>query len=270
MINPLGTNPLDRLAQIKEQADLKSQISKLSTELQSASTQDAKAKIGAQLQALAAQSGQSLQSFGVDTGSIFNPKMALIATPAGGTGGLSQSNAVPGRSDADAARDKAVIKDLNNEFGISASGDQKDIWAQKSIQDDKITIYGKDGQVKNGEINKGDIIEVKSDKYGIVKIQAGGDGAINGRDDKILSIGTQVAATGVQNGLNNINAKPAAVNPAQAPQVQQAQQLGKLQMAQNPQLAGLVDQAQNPYQLSDTEIKNLLAAIMQLVNQSSK
>ncbi|HBH17370.1 MAG TPA: hypothetical protein DDX14_00215, partial [Cyanobacteria bacterium UBA9579] len=58
--------------------------------------------------------------------------------------------------------------------------------------------------------------------------------------------------------------QPAATNPIQAPQI------AKLQMAQNPQLAGLVDQAQNPYQLSDTEIKNLLAAIMQLVNQSGK
>ncbi|EKE02125.1 MAG: hypothetical protein ACD_20C00424G0001, partial [uncultured bacterium] len=96
------------------------------------------------------------------------------------------------------------------------------------------------------------------------------------------SVGGQATANGVQTGLNKVNqglapeaqapaanAQPAA-NPAQAPQVQQAQALGKLQVAQNPQLAGLVDQAQNPYQLSDTDIKNLLAAIMQLVNQSGK
>ncbi|HBH17444.1 MAG TPA: hypothetical protein DDX14_00595, partial [Cyanobacteria bacterium UBA9579] len=63
-------------------------------------------------------------------------------------------------------------------------------------------------------------------------------------------------------------AQPAAANQAQAPQLQQAQALGKLQVAQNPQLNSLANQ--NPYQLSDTDIKNLLAAIMQLVNQSGK
>ncbi|EKE02126.1 MAG: hypothetical protein ACD_20C00422G0001 [uncultured bacterium] len=301
MINPLGTNPLDRLAQIKEQADLKSQISKLSTELQSASTQDAKAKIGAQLQALAAQSGQSLQSFGVDTGSIFSPnaKPALMATQtaaapansafatettaAGATNAStpdkidvsayqdfkgigSVENGVAGRSDADMKRDKAVIGDLNTQFGISKSGDQKSEWEKLSLTDSRIKIYdGKTGELKKGSIKKGDIVQVESTKHGLVKFQAGGDGAINGRDDRVLAVGTQTAAQGVNAGLNNINEGLAT---AQVPQVQEAQQLAKLQVAANPQLNNLANQ--NPYQLSDADIKNLLAAIMQLVNQSSR
>ena len=82
MINALGINPFDRLNQVKEQADLKSQVSKLMTQLKSAQTKESKAQISNQLETLAQASGQSLTQLGADTSSIFSQqaKPALVAT----------------------------------------------------------------------------------------------------------------------------------------------------------------------------------------------
>ena len=313
MINALGSNSFDRLEQIKDQAALKSKISQLMTQLELASTKEAKAALADQLQSLAQNSGQTLSQLGFSSpnmGSIFSQqgKMAVVATPTGTTptasvpvgnvtagaagkidvSGLSEfrkdndgvdgdaKNKVAGRSAADSERDWSVISDLRKELGIGSHSYDGE-WIEKAKLGDRVTVYDKDGNLKTdfgtaidersglARFRSGDIIEVKSEKYGIVRIQSGGDGNLNGRDDRIISIGNEVAANGITNGLNNIN--QGLATPAVA-QVTQAQELAKLQVAGNPQLNSLA--SQNPYQLSDADIKNLLAAILQLVNQASK
>lgn len=158
-------------------------------------------------------------------------------------------------------RDKAIIKDLNEELGIELKGGNKKIWAERSKTDDRIKIFDKDGNQKVGEIKNGDILEVKSAKYGTVRIQAGGDGEINGGDDKVLSVGIQSAADSITAGLNQINKYD---NPEKA-------EYGKNNYGavangvKNPIPLGQAAKPLTPGLLfNDDEIRNLLAALMQM------
>ncbi|OGI00801.1 MAG: hypothetical protein A2104_06500 [Candidatus Melainabacteria bacterium GWF2_32_7] len=362
MVNAIGSNPMQDFYKLKDQTDLKSQISKLITQLGSAQTPEAKARISNQIQNLSQSSGQSLSNLGVDTGSIFSPKMALMATPNNAAAPAANANAIvaPAANAAPTANanntketpkegavskkeGEKVVDDLNTEMGIENKGGNLKEWAKAAKEKDEITVKDKNGKEKDGEkIEKGDILEVKSAKHGLVKIEAGGDGEMNGKDDKVLSVGGQAAANGAQNGLNNINqaaganaqdptaqktaatpnAQAGQATPAAAPQktdmqegiakfnqtgqpvwnkaecpackgkgckycsdavppaaqgvqpaaANPAQQTPALDVANTqtkgaPQVNGMVNQAQNPQQLSETEIKNLLAAIMQLANK---
>ncbi len=160
------------------------------------------------------------------------------------------------------AEDKAVIKDLSDEFGIDVkkAGTTKD-WLELAKKDDRVTILDQNGKditaEREGRIKKGDILEVDSQKYGKVKIAVGGDGEINGGDDRVIAMGGKAAANGIFHGLNEINNAPAGYQntPAVA---------GNL-------LAGMINPL-NPAAETETasntlftpeEIKNLLAAIVQ-------
>ncbi|MEW5822544.1 MAG: hypothetical protein AB1782_20290 [Cyanobacteriota bacterium] len=165
------------------------------------------------------------------------------------------------------AYDKQVIADLSSEFGIDVkkSGTTKD-WLEKAKQDQNVRILDKNGKditnERTGRIKQGDILEVNSKKYGLVKISVGGDGEINGRDDKVISVGGQAAANSMANGLNQINNKP-----------QQNYAANKINPIMNPFSLGITDPTQTGLEnantlqtesmFSDDQIKNLIAAILQ-------
>jgi hypothetical protein len=192
------------------------------------------------------QYGKSVQ----DVDGINNPHLT-DPTAAGKAGGKVRGN----------AQDKEVIKDLSSEFGIDVkkSGTTKD-WLEKAKNDERVRILDKNGQditaEREGRIKKGDILEVKSEKHGLVKIAVGGDGEINGGDDKVISMGGKEAAQGIFHGLNEINNLP--------PQANQA-------AAGNPVFAGMINpldstnesetKTQNLF--TEQEIKHMLAAILQ-------
>lgn len=114
-------------------------------------------------------------------------------------------------------QDKAVIRDLSDEFGIDVKkrGTTKD-WLELAKKSDDVRILDKDGKditaEREGRIKQGDILEVNSKKHGKVQIAVGGDGEINGGDDRVISMGGKTAANGIFHGLNEINTVPANTN----------------------------------------------------------
>ncbi|HBH19289.1 MAG TPA: hypothetical protein DDX14_10240, partial [Cyanobacteria bacterium UBA9579] len=133
MINQLGTNPFDRLNQIKEEAQLKSQISQLMIQLKSAQTKEAKVQISNQLQNLAQSSDKSLVQLGGDISSIFaqQAKPALAAT---------NTNAV-NATNADQTAAPATNTAVAAEEGASA-------FEQKAQQDNVTALKGLDAGAK--------------------------------------------------------------------------------------------------------------------------
>jgi hypothetical protein len=166
--------------------------------------------------------------------------------------------------------DKEVIADLSDEFGIDVKkrGTTKD-WLQKAKQDENVRVLDKSGKdvtnEREGRIKKGDILEVNSKKHGMVRIAVGGDGEINGGDDKVISIGGKAAAGNMIEGLNQIN--------NQQPQLQgQTNNMAGNMLGLNmldPTQAALMPEDQNGMNngpiFNDTQIKSLIAAIL---NQS--
>lgn len=173
------------------------------------------------------------------------------------------------------AYDKQIISDLSEEFGIDVkkSGTTKD-WLEKAKTDQNVRVLDKSGKdvtnEREGRIKSGDILEVNSKKHGLVKISVGGDGEINGGDDKVLSVGGKAAADGMQTGLNQINNMPQQ-NQAQAGATAAA--AGQTNPIFNPFQMGITDPQQatqvNDNQLAlnsmfnESQIKNLIAAILQ-------
>lgn len=117
---------------------------------------------------------------------------------------------------------KQIIKEVSDEFGIdSTARGTKAIWKERAKTDPNITV-------------EGDVLTINSKQHGVVKIQMGGDGEINGGDDKLLSVGGQAAGNAVNNGLNQINnpnaptAAPTAATNA-APTAAAGQQAQRVQ-----------------------------------------
>jgi hypothetical protein len=170
------------------------------------------------------------------------------------------------------AYDKKVIADLSDEFGIDVkkSGTTKD-WLAKAKQDENVRVLDKSGKdvtnEREGRIKNGDILEVNSKKQGLVRIAVGGDGEINGGDDKVLSVGGKAAAGNMLEGLNQVNNNV----PQAQPQTQATANTGNIfdlgLNALNP--TDPLQQAQNPQTqqslFSENQIKSLIAAIL---NQS--
>jgi hypothetical protein len=163
-------------------------------------------------------------------------------------------------------RDRAVVKSINEEFGMSKSHKDKD-WLELAKKDDRVRILDKEGNDVTNKLDAGNmkktkhgdpklsgyVLEVESKQFGKVKIAVGGDGNINGGDDKVISMGGQTAANGIFQGLNNINNVPGQAGNA------------------NPLLGGALTgldptaETQNGNQsiFTQEEIKHLLAAILQ-------
>ncbi|MGD9580527.1 MAG: hypothetical protein AB7V50_04085 [Vampirovibrionia bacterium] len=169
------------------------------------------------------------------------------------------------------AYDKAIIKDLSDEFGIDVkkSGTTKD-WLQKAKTDKNVRILDKNGKditaEREGRIKKGDILEVNSKKHGLVKISVGGDGEINGRDDKVISVGGKAAANSMEQGLNQINQQPQTNNNynntnTQTNPINTINPFGNTENTQALNNNNLY----NNFNFTDDQIKNLIAAIL---NQS--
>lgn len=191
---------------------------------------------------------------------------------------MAKANAAGNTAKADTKQkgstyDKEIIKDLSEEFGIDVkkSGTTKD-WLEKAKQDQNVRILDESGKditaEREGRIKKGDILEVNSKKHGLVKISVGGDGEINGNDDKVLSVGGKAAANSMVNGLNQINNVP-----NQAGQEIAANQTNPLTTA-NPFAQAMIDPEKaaqmNAYNgnamqslFNEDQIKNLIAAILQ-------
>jgi hypothetical protein len=207
-----------------------------------------------------------LSKFGMSADDVKDIANPLLNNPAaeGGKAGHAKQRGN--------AQDKAVIKDLSDEFGIDVkkSGTTKD-WLELAKKDDRVTILDSNGKditaEREGRIKKGDILQVESKKHGQVKIAVGGDGEINGGDDRVIAMGDKAAANGIFHGMNEINNVPAAGGNQQAG-------------GANPILGGLLGaidpaaEANNNTMALFTpeEINHILAAILQnaLMNAEQK
>lgn len=148
---------------------------------------------------------------------------------------------------------KALMKDLASEFDINKAGNFGE-WINADKNSDKITLLeGGFATDKNGDQKwkKGSIVEVQSEKYGTVKIQVGGDGSMNGADETILAVGNKAATENAQAGLQKTIGQGTA------------QQLNGALPAQLNAQEG-IDGLGN---LGDTDISQLIAAIMAQLNQ---
>ncbi|MFH0702924.1 MAG: hypothetical protein V2B14_05225 [bacterium] len=99
------------------------------------------------------------------------------------------------RDEATQARDKGIIKDINEEFGTD-SNDLYSFVEKAESGDSRIKILDKDGNVKD-KYERGDVFEIQTKDHGTVKVQPGGDGAFDGLDDRVLSTGGETAAKAV-------------------------------------------------------------------------
>ncbi|MEW5819621.1 MAG: hypothetical protein AB1782_05470 [Cyanobacteriota bacterium] len=188
-----------------------------------------------------------------DVKGINNP---LLTDPAATTGGKGKQRGN--------AQDKAVIKDLSDEFGIDVKkrGTTQD-WLEKAKTDDRVRVLDSNGKdvtnEREGRIKNGDILEVKSEKHGLVKIAVGGDGEINGGDDKVIAMGGKTAANGIFHGLNEINTLNQEKNLVAGGGNGIATNLfNKL----NPEEELLNPETNTTQIFTQNEIKNLLAAIL--------
>lgn len=189
----------------------------------------------------------------------------LNAAPNAGAGKAGQKGS---------AYDKQIIADLSDEFGIDVkkSGTTKD-WLQKAKTDKNVRILDKNGKditaEREGRIKKGDILEVNSKKHGLVKISVGGDGEINGKDDKVISVGGKAAANSMQQGFNQINQQTPQQNqpnnPYQTAQTNPITALNPFNMAQATDPTMNTDNMFNVNYFNDEQINNMIAAIL---NQS--
>lgn len=158
------------------------------------------------------------------------------------------------------AQDKEVIKDLSDEFGIDVKkrGTTKD-WLALAKKDENVRILDKNGKditaEREGRIKKGDILEVKSKKHGKVQIAVGGDGEINGGDDRVISMGGKTAANGIFHGLNEVNKVPQKEYTV-------AGGNGVTNLALNPFETQETELAKEDTFFTNEEIKHLMAAIM--------
>lgn len=204
--------------------------------------------------------------------------------------GKHADNRIANRSAADYKRDVSVLKDLKAEFGVKkgaliGKGYKGDVenWMRLAAASNDVNVYDKNGNLIDGTVKdtNGIIFEINSKEHGRVVVRYGADGALDGHNDAILSIGGQAAAGNMEAGLNQINkagcpvcggagcpacsgktagaAEPKAPTPAP-----QAAQMA----ATNPELAQ-INQLNDPYRLADSDIKNLIAAIMQLINKQT-
>ncbi len=207
-----------------------------------------------------------IQSNGIPQNALGNTPAALLNGIQGATaqGGGAKPGMAPiqGGKQGDTGNSQAIVKDLRTEFNLR---EQKADWAERAKTDDNITIFDKDGNNKDaaGKIDKGDIIEVKSQKHGVVRIQVGGDGVINGGDDKIISIGGQAATGSIGAGLNQLNAGGTGTPAANNTTVGYPNAAKAIGNPAAPQVA----QSLNPMFSSD-ELRNLLAAIFYVAMQS--
>lgn len=260
-------------------------------EIGSARTPDEAKAISQKLQDLIGKAGGGVATQGVST-----PAFALKPAAGGTTAAKPAAAAAAGGTAVDtggtepdgkyATKDskgsneagKHIIYELHMELDVSRKGGNKEEWAERAKTDDRIKIFTADGKDKSatGQLDQGDILVVTSAKHGVVRIMVGGDGEINGSDDKVLSVGGQAAAQSVQTGLNKINnvaptadehanhnhAEHAAATaaPAAAPAADKAPS----NVAYAKPVAGAT--ATNTGVLfNDGQLRSLLAALMQMI-----
>lgn len=159
---------------------------------------------------------------------------------------------------------KPLFKDLKAEFGVADDKDKS--WIEAAKKSDQIKILDKNGQDVTQTFDKdklsGYTLEINSKQHGQIKIQAGGDGVLNGGDDKITMSGGPAAAGSMLNGFNQINNLPNTVgNQTFANGLLQSAGVNPFginadQAAMDPNMA-----MTNGY-LSSVQINNMIAAIM--------
>lgn len=236
--------------------------------INSAQTKDEAKGLAQALEGILAAKGQGL-------GDVKGLNTDLLNAAAGNNAAAGKAKAgVGGQKGSE--YDKQIIADLSGEFGIDVkkSGTTKD-WLEKAKTDQNVRILDANGKditnERQGRIKQGDILEVNSKKHGLVKIAVGGDGEINGKDDKVISVGGQAAANSMMNGFNQINNVPANQNPGVIGN--NATQTNPINNPFNPfgtnvnntDQAAIMNQANNKVNslLNEDQIKNLIAAILQ-------
>ena len=207
------------------------------------------------------------------------------------------------RSENEVLNTGMILYDLAEDLGVANCAEKDWFEAASSGENkDKITMYrdtnqngqiddsdklidGDNSELRDGKyLDKDLLMQVDSERYGQVVISSGGDGNMNGADDRIISMGGQAASKSIEGGLKDATAPkdntatttekatetktatPKAAEEAKA--VTNAPQVAQKAEA-NPVLGKLVDQVQDPVSLSDSNIKDLIAAIMLLINQNA-
>ena len=114
---------------------------------------------------------------------------------------------------------KKIIGEVSKEFGVEAGAlGTKKVWKEMAGTNENITF-------------EGDTLTINSKSLGQVKIAVGGDGEINGNDDRVLSVGGTAAGDNMTNGLNEINGKDAPKDAADAEPVEETAEAKKTDKA---------------------------------------
>jgi len=270
------------IKQQRQELQLRILLNNLAADYKSAGTKPQQESIKSQIDNLISSMGEG-KSFSDVTGqdsSIFGKNNGMTAQQIAGQalGGKAAGGAAA-QSQKGSEEDKAIISDLEKEFadqlGVknTEAGDTKD-WAEAAAKSDKVNFYDpKTGEALDGKKDtvQNSILEFESEKYGKVKIQVGGDGELNGKDDKVIEMGGKAAAQSMEGGLKDtagLKKEVETPKTAEAKAVTKAPEVAQLAET-NPVLGKMVDQVEDPANLSESNIKDLIAAIMLLINQKA-
>lgn len=167
-------------------------------------------------------------------------------------------NRISNRSTADGQRDVSVMKDLSKEFGLK--DEQVDSWLKKAAESDEVNVYDKNGKKIDGTTKDQDgmIFEINSKEHGRVVVRYGADGALDGYNDAIVSMGGQATAQNAQAGLTQATGQGAAKEKAQGA----ANQALPAALNQQDGINGLGNLGKG-----GIDIDKLIAAIMAQLNQ---
>jgi hypothetical protein len=242
-------------------------IRKCRDAINSAQTQQEAVSIAAHLESALAEKGQTLNDVnGLNMGKINGTATGLAGNIATLDG--LQGDAKKAAKKARKEQYKPMFDNLKNEFGVAGNKDKD--WIEAAKNNENIKIIDKNGQdvskTFTGDKLKGTTLEINSKQYGKINIQAGGDGVMNGGDDKITMAGGPAAAGNMLGGLNQINNNfPGQANNPGGLQNPAGllQAAGIDPMNANPTNAAALDpnMANNGF-LSEGQIKSLIAAIL--------
>lgn len=232
--------------------------------INSAQTQQEATAIAAFLESALAEKGKGLSDVnGLDFNKL-NGNMAGIP----GLDGL-QGDAKKAAKKQRAEMYKPLFNDLKAEFGLEKNQNKDKDWIEAAKKNDNIKIIDKNGQdvskTFTGDKLKGYTLEINSQKHGMIKIQAGGDGVMNGGDDKIMMVGGLAATNSLQTGFNQINNlpgnQPNGTNNTFANGLLQAAGINPFD-TNNPNAMLDTNAAMAQGFLTTDQIKSLIAAIM--------
>lgn len=168
------------------------------------------------------------------------------------------------------AKGRQIMDDLNKEFIVGGKKHNR-FWIELAKKGDgKVKVFDSNGSLRsfganvaNKDIKDGDIMEIQSAKYGTVRIQVDGDGALGSGQDFVLSVGNKSAASSIGTGVSAINnlskattasAKTAAHNHTDTAALAKAVTAAPVAASQKSTYSNGL--------FSENELRNLIAAIL--------